>query len=214
MNKNTKLFIFDFDGTLADTVPHIINCTLKCIEKFNLKKLTKEDILRFNGAVLADVMKMLGATDDDLPKIKKYYADSFLEDMSDIYLYDGVEETLLKLKEKGYILTLASNRGRNTVEPLLKYLGIENLFEKVVCESDVENKKPNPDMVEYLLKETGHNKNEAIVIGDTKFDVLMGKTAGCKTCLVSYTKNVDDSILELNPDFIIYNFKKIIKLVL
>ena len=211
MNNNIKLLVFDFDGTLANTVPHIVNCVLKCIEKFNLKKLTKEDVQKYNGAVLADAMKHLGATDDLLPKIKQYYADIFLEDMSDISMYDGVKETLLKLKQDGYILTLASNRGRNTVEPLLKHLDIDTIFTRVICESDVENKKPSPDMVEIIMEENGCNENETLVIGDTKFDILMGKSAGCMTCLISYDETIDNSILELKPDLIINNFKDLLK---
>ncbi|MBQ9013289.1 MAG: HAD family hydrolase [Bacilli bacterium] len=211
MNNNIKLLVFDFDGTLANTVPHIVNCVLKCIEKFNLKKLTKEDVQKYNGAVLADAMKHLGATDEQLPEIKKYYADIFLEDMSDISMYDGVKETLLKLKQDGYILTLASNRGRNTVEPLLKYLDIDTIFTRVICENDVENKKPSPDMVEIIMEEKGCNKNETLVIGDTKFDILMGKSAGCITCLISYDETIDSSILELKPDLIINNFRDLLK---
>ena len=211
MNNNTKLLIFDFDGTLANTVPHIVNCVLKCIEKFNLKSLTKEDVQKYNGAVLADAMKHLGATDEQLPEIKKYYANIFLEDMSDINLYNGVRETLSKLKEDGYILTLASNRGRNTVEPLLKYLGIDTIFTRVICESDVENKKPSPDMVKTIMEEKGCNENETLVIGDTKFDILMGKSAGCMTCLISYDETIDNSILKLKPDLIINNFRNLLK---
>ena len=63
-NKNIKLLIFDFDGTLANTVPHIINCIIKCIDKFGLRKFSYEDIEKFNGAVLGNVLKELGASDD------------------------------------------------------------------------------------------------------------------------------------------------------
>ena len=210
MDDNIRLLIFDFDGTIADTMPHIINCVLKCIKKFNLKDLTEEDLQKYNGAVLANALKHLGATDQQLPLIKKYYAEVFLEDMADIHLYEGVKKTLLQLKRKGYILTMASNRGRNTVVPLLKTLGIYDMFEVIICESDVENKKPNPDMVEILMKEKKCNKDETLVIGDTSFDILMGKNANCKTCLVSYDGNIDNSILDIKPDNIIGNFNELL----
>ena len=89
-----KLLILDFDGTLADTVPHVINCIMKCIKKFNLKDLEYDDILRFNGAVLKDVLISLGAKEEQLSEIKEYYSKIFLEDLSDIKLYPRVYETL------------------------------------------------------------------------------------------------------------------------
>ncbi len=209
MNKDVKLLIFDFDGTLANTIPHIVNCILRCIEKFNLKRLSREDVLKYNGAVLADVLKGLGATDEQLPEIKKYYTDIFMEDITDIYLYDNVKSTLLKLKENGYRITLASNRGRNTIIPLLLYLGIENLFEKIICESDVLHKKPAPDMVEEILRETGCTKEEALIIGDTQFDIIMGKNAESRTCLVSYEEEVNENTLALKPDMVIHNLSEL-----
>ena len=209
MYKNIKLLIFDFDGTLANTIPHIVNCILKCIEKFNLKKLSREDVLKYNGAVLADALKGLGATEEQLPEIKKYYTDIFMEDITDIYLYDNVKSTLENLKEKGYILTLASNRGRNTMIPLLEFLEIEDLFERIICESDVERKKPEPEMVEILLKETECTPEETLVIGDTQFDIIMGKNANSKTCLISYDGNIDEKTMNLHPDKIIYNLSEL-----
>ena len=120
MSNNFKLYIFDFDGTIADTMPHIVNCVLKIIQKFNLKPLSKEDVEKYSGAVLADALKHLGATDEQLPEIKKYYADIFFDDVSDIYLYDNFLDIIKALKDNGCLLAVASNRGRNTMIPLLK----------------------------------------------------------------------------------------------
>ena len=211
MNKDTKLLIFDFDGTIANTLPHIINCILKCIDKFNLRKLTAEDIEKYNGAVLGNVIKVLGATDEQLPEIKKYYVDIFFDDVSDIYLYENVLETLKELKQRGYIITLASNRGRGTLIKLLGTLNILQLFDKIVCESDVENKKPNPDMVELVLKELKFTKDEALVLGDTNFDILMSKSAGCKSCYVCHEEKPNSKVIDLNPDYVIYNFNELLK---
>ena len=115
-----KLLILDFDGTLVDTVSHVINCIIKCIDKFNLKKLEYDDILKFNGAVLKNVLIELGAKEEQIPEIKEYYSGIFFEDLTDIKFYSNVYETLEKLK--GNIkITLATNRSRNTLNPLLKY---------------------------------------------------------------------------------------------
>ena len=81
---------------------------------------------------------------------------------------------------------------------------------KIVCESDVENKKPNADMVNVILKELNCFKEETLVLGDTKFDILMSKNADCKSCYVCHEEKPNEEVLILNPDFVIYNFNQLI----
>lgn len=209
MSNNFKLYIFDFDGTIADTMPHIVNCVLKIIQKFNLKPLSQEDVEKYSGAVLADALKHLGATDEQLPEIKKYYADIFFDDVSDIYLYDNFLDIIKALKDNGCLLAVASNRGRNTMIPLLKSLGIESCFDKIVCESDVENKKPNPDMINLILEELNISKEDTLVLGDTEFDIMMSNNANCKSCYVCHEGKAKEDVLQLKPDYVIYSFNEL-----
>ena len=78
MSNNFKLYIFDFDGTMADTMPHIVNCILRIIKKFNLKPLSQEDVEKYSGAVLADALKHLGATDEQYRILKSIMQIFFL----------------------------------------------------------------------------------------------------------------------------------------
>lgn len=204
-----KVFIIDFDGTIADTIPHIVNSIKKTIDKFNLKKLKYDDILKFNGAVLENVLLELGAQKEQLPEIKQYYRNVFSNNIEDIKAYPNVVETIKILKKQGNKIIVASNRGKESLNKLLKYLGLSNYLDLVISESDVVNKKPAPDMI-YLAKEKLNIKNEEIfIIGDTKFDIKMGKNANCKTIGISYSKQF--SIFdEQKPNFIITNFKDLL----
>ena len=212
MNKDIKLLIFDFDGTLADTLPHLINCIQKCIDKYNLRQFTKEDVHEYNGGVLGNILKLLGAKDKQVPEIKKYFASIFLDNIADIYLYDNVSQTLKDLKQKGYTLAVATNRGSETIIPLLKSLGILSEFEMIISESEVENKKPNPDMINLILNKLNYSENETLILGDTKFDILMSQNANCKSCYVCYDMKENNDILKLNPDIIIHNFKELVEI--
>ena len=203
-----KLVIFDFDGTLSDTRPHILSCGQKCIDKFHLRQPTKEEIASMGGGVFANTMMSLGATEDMIDDLKKYYKEIFLEDVSDITLYDGVLDTLTKLKESGIKLAIATNRGREILLPLLKHLGLEDVFDDLVCESDVQNKKPHPEMIELILDKLKFQKEDSLIVGDTKYDVLLGKNSNIRTCLVDYNKKGYNE--EAKPDFIVHNFKDII----
>ena len=211
--EKTKLLILDFDGTLADTLPHVFQCVNKCVDKFGLRKIKDEDIPRFSGSFLEKILLDLGASEEQLPEIKKYYISIFMEDTSDIILFDGVKDTLSCLKKDGCKLAIATNRGRNTAEPLLEYLEIADMFDKVVCESDVSNKKPHPEMIEQILNDVGCNKTEAMMVGDTKVDIMIGKNSNVKTCLVSYKDSIDEEIKQLNPEYVINSFSDLNKIV-
>lgn len=206
-----KLLIFDFDGTLADTVPHVIHCIQKCAKHFSLKEVSYEDVEKLNGSVLADAMRALGAVDSQLPEIRKYYGEIFLEDLSDVILYDGVKETLSQLKREGYTLALATNRGSNTLFPLLEFLGLKDLFTKVVCEDHVVNRKPSPDMVDLILEDLHFQKEDTLVLGDTLFDILMAQNAGCSSCYVCHSENPSEHVMAGQPDFIIYRFQELVQ---
>ena len=210
--EKVDLVVFDFDGTLANTANHIINCIRKCTKRFNLRELTDEDIERLNGSVLADSLIALGATPEMIPEIKDYYRQIFMEDLSDIVLYDGVIETLESMRQSGVKLAIASNRGRNTLITLLSGLGIIGFFDQIVCESDVHSKKPNPEMVDIIIGETGIPRDRVMVVGDTNFDVEMGVNAGCKTCLVVFPENPKVIIME-TPDYIASRFGEILKII-
>ena len=82
----TKLLILDFDGTLANTLPHVFKCVDKCIDKFGLKKYTAEDAVRYSGSYLENILKELGATEEQIPEIKEYYSNIFWK-MFQILLY-------------------------------------------------------------------------------------------------------------------------------
>lgn len=209
MIENIKLLIFDFDGTLADTNSHILKCIKKCIFRFNLKKFSDKELSLFSGATLNAALQELGATEEQLSEIKDFYTRVFFEDVSDIHLYSNVIPVLCELKRRGYALTIATNRRRQMIISLLELLGINTLFEKIVCETDVKNKKPSADMVEVILEELNFSTDETLVLGDTKYDILMGQNANCKSCYVCHSKEVDESVIGLCPDIVVHDFQEL-----
>jgi phosphoglycolate phosphatase len=149
------------------------------------------------------------ATEEQLPEIKDFYTRVFFEDVSDIHLYSNVIPVLCELKRRGYALTIATNRRRQMIISLLELLGINTFFEKIVCETDVKNKKPSADMVEVILEELNFSTDETLVLGDTKYDILMGQNANCKSCYVCHSKEVDESVIGLCPDIVVHDFQEL-----
>ena len=206
---NKKLLIFDFDGTIADTFMHIYNTFKRCIVKYDLNDISVEDFLKINGSSLIEILKFLGASVDNLEEIKIFYRKSFLDDISDIIIYDNVKDTLVKLKDMGFLLAIATNRDSNSLTYMLKEFGLFDLFDTFVGIDQVKDGKPDPGMIYLILNELGVSSYEVIMFGDTDFDVILGKNANIGTCYVCHTIDLDSKVIDCNPDYVIYNYNEI-----
>ena len=207
-----RLLILDFDGTLGDTFMHIYNTFKRCINKYNLNDISVEDFLKINGSSLIEILQILGASEDKIDEIRLFYRSIFLDDISDIILYDNVKEVLIELKNRGYLLAIATNRDSNSLSYMLKEFGMFDLFDTYVCIDQVENGKPDPEMINVILDRLNVKCENAIMIGDTNFDILLGQNAKVSTCYACHTKEEDKKVMKCNPDYVIYNFKEILDL--
>jgi len=203
----TKLVIFDFDGTIADTSEGIIQVCLASLKKMGLPPSTPEKIKASIGLPLGPFLVAgSGVPEERMEEGMKTYRELFFEIAGPyICLFDGVKEALLSISESGRQLAIATSRGRNSLTSILREQGLFGIFGEIVCADNALPPKPAPDMVKYILERTGVPADEAIVIGDTTFDLLMGKGAGCRTCGVSYGNHSAEMLATAEPDFIINN---------
>lgn len=99
------------------------------------------------------------------------------------------------------------------MEKLLETLGIATYISHICGEQDVANKKPAPDMALHILEKTSTKPMDAIVVGDTVFDIQMGKSAGCRTCAVTYGNHSEGKLITSHPDYMISDFMDLFKIV-
>ena len=87
-----------------------------------------------------------------------------------------------------------------------------DLFDTYVCIDQVENGKPDPEMINVILDRLCVSCEEAIMFGDTNFDIILGQNAGVTTCYTCHTDIEDKKVMDCNPDYVVYNFKEILDL--
>lgn len=209
-----KTIILDFDGTIADTQGVIVATMLDTFSRLGLPDVDEDEIRPTIGLPLWDMFAMLcGITDKEMiDRCVKTYRDCFMSHCEgNVILYPGVAETLTKWKQDGMTLAIATSRGRDSLIPMLRSLGILHLIDMTVTVEDVEHAKPAPDMVLKILAATGTDSADALVVGDTTFDIEMGKAAGCKTCGVTYGNHSREQLLTAEPDFVVdvFSFKEL-----
>lgn len=184
-----KLLIFDLDGTLINTVNDLNKATNFALEKhhypFRSIKQTTDDI--GNGvAELIERSVPIGTSKEEylqiLSEFKEYYKDHYFDNS---FPYEGVKDTLIKLKELGYSLAVVSNKFNEGANALVnKYF--KNIFDNIQGLEEPYKAKPSNDMVIFTMSKLGFNAKETLYIGDTNVDYETAKNSQVDIVLVSY----------------------------
>lgn len=215
--KEKKLIIFDFDGTLINSIPDLAIAANKILSNYNLPSLTIEEITPFIGNGAKPLVKRcLEAS------AKKEVSTKFLEEAFNSYileyekitcqetfLYPNVLDTLKYLSQNGYTMVICTNKPFKFVEPILDKLKIKQFFKIWIGEDSLSTKKPSPEPLLFLAKETNIDIEKCVMIGDSKNDILAAQNAKMESIGVSYGYNYNENIADYNPTIVIDGFGKL-----
>lgn len=209
--ENIRIMILDFDGTLGDTAGVIVKTMQATIKELGLPSRSDEQCAAMIGLRLIEIPPVL------FPECEldgEYYANTYRRLFHDfntdgaVELYPDVLETLVELKKRGIILTIASSRSKASLIEYVRTLGLEGVISFVLGADDVKDGKPAPEAVNRTLEKFGFLPEEALVVGDTTFDIQMGKAAGTRTCGVTYGNGSRESLAD--ADRLIDNFRELL----
>lgn len=204
-----KTIVLDFDGTLADTRAGIVKTVTATLEAMSLPPVSEDRIVPLIGLPLIETFVRAAGMSDirQARRAVEVYRDLFEDIAPDmISLFPEVKETLRELHHAGVTITVASSRGRESLLSLERRLGIDQYITLTLGEDDVERKKPAPDMVLRILELTGTSAADTLVVGDTAFDIAMGRDAGCTTCGVTYGNQSREQLLAEGADHVTDRF--------
>ena len=210
-----KLIIFDFDGTLADTRQQIVETMQQTIQTLGLASRTNEQCASMIGLPLKQAFTDLIPMSDEMgDQCVDTYRRIFNTNNAAYIIptFPNVIETLLQLSAKGYILTIASSRSRKSLLDFVHSMHLEEIFSYILGADDVTHAKPHPEPVLRTLKTFNCSPEEALVVGDMKYDIEMGLRAGTRTCGVTYGNGSLQELKEAGADFIVDDFEKILTL--
>lgn len=196
--------LFDFDGTIADTAPTIIFTFHATFEETGLADCTDDQIRATIGLPLNTSFMVLH------PEIDPKRAQELCEVYRKIYaarafkklvMYPHIEETLKRCQAQGMKLAVVSSKRTEMIVQMTQTLGIDTLFSALLGEDAVLNKKPAPDMALKALELLGGiPADEAVVIGDSAYDIEMGERAGCHTIWAAYGYGTEEAVGPKNPN--------------
>ena len=175
-----KTFLFDFDGTLVDSMPTFVSVMLRILDERNIKY--GEDIVKiitplgYRGT--AEYFRTLGVKEstDELVEIMNRYARYEYE--NNIPAKEGVEKTLLKMKARGYSLNVLTASPHIALDPCLKRLGLFELFDNVWSCDDFNTTKADPEIYKMAAARLGRAVGEVVFVDDNVNAVKTAKAAG------------------------------------
>lgn len=210
--KKYKIIIFDFDGTIADTAECIVQTTKATLRRLGLEEKTDTEIRNVIGLPLEQCFSTMFPEESKevFEKCCDVYRELFFSyQETTIKLFPDVKETLRHITDNGIKTAIATSRGSHSLDYICQMLGIGEYIGMEVTADMVTEAKPAPEMVNKILGTYGIDPKDALVVGDTIYDVEMGQRAGCDTCGVTYGNQTRQQLQEQKPTYIVDGFREI-----
>ncbi len=188
MKPEHELIIFDWDGTLMDSIAKIVRCFSAAFEDAGVRGPGDDAIRHVIGLGLGEAVAELlpqadAATRDEV--VERYRRHFLHLDQTGMELFPGVRAGLEDLAAQGYLLAIATGKARRGLERVLRDTGTAHLFCATRC-ADEAFSKPHPKMIEDILEQTGFAAGQALMVGDTTYDMQMARHAGIDGLAVTY----------------------------
>jgi pyrophosphatase PpaX len=176
-----RTVLFDFDGTLTPSLPLWVKAYQLALRHFAIQISDAELIRRCFFRDWEEVARVLGiASVDDLrQQVDRGLTEAFLE----ATLFPFALPLIRHCREHGLATALVTSSPRHVVAAVLPRVGLAGEFDSIVCADDVVRYKPHPEPLLKALAAIGHEAAEAVMVGDSRVDILAGKAAGTATAL-------------------------------
>ncbi|WP_180093251.1 MULTISPECIES: HAD-IA family hydrolase [unclassified Acinetobacter] len=198
MNSAIKLVIFDWDGTLFDSVGQIVESLKFAADQFS-QPLTDADAKSIIGLGLPEVAQRLFPTVPELHSdILQSYADYYVAHSKGDIWFEGVADMLQELRDAGLQLAVATGKSRKGLDRVLAQTQSHELFCATRAASETKS-KPDPLMLAEILAETGLRADQAIMVGDTSYDLEMALNIQMPRVGVSYGVHTVETLQCFQP---------------
>lgn len=207
-----KAVLFDLDGTLINTNRLILESFKHTFRTQLNMEMEEEKIVKFFGEPLR---KSLATVDpDNVEKLTDAFH-KFNSDNHDILAekYEGTVETIKALKERGIKVAIVTSKRRIMSERSLKLIQVYDLMDVIITPEDTDKHKPNGEPALLACERLGVSPEEALMVGDSIYDVKCGKNAGSKTCIVTYSFFSIEDLLKEKPDYVIDTLWELIDII-
>jgi len=200
MPQRFDLIVFDWDGTLVDSARNIVHALQAASADAGWEPPSDQSARGVIGLGLKEAMHALFPVIDETQTqvlIERYRAHYFTHD-HEISLFEGVREAVLELEARGFLLGVATGKGRNGLNRSLECTSLKPHFHASRCADECFS-KPHPQMLHELMDELGVTPERTLMVGDTPYDLQMAQNAGVAGLGAAYGAQPLENLLPHAP---------------
>lgn len=187
MPKRFDLIVFDWDGTLANSTQMIVDCMREASADAGLPVPEPSAAGHIIGLGLHEAIDALFGelTEAQFQQLVARYRYHYYSRDEETPLFEGVSAAIPALEKQGFMLAVATGKGRRGLDKSLERSGLAQYFHATRCVDECLS-KPNPQMLVELMQELGASPQRTLLVGDTSYDLQMARNANVASLAVSY----------------------------
>ncbi len=209
---DVRVVIFDWDGTVMDSVGKIVNSVRIAAERLTLPVPTEHAAKQIIGLSLEPAFKTLfpDSTAAERELLSEHYKDVYSNvDKTPTPLFDGAELVFSTLRQRGYQLAVATGKARRGLDRMFAETKTGHHFVTSRC-SDEAQSKPHPQMLQHILSELQLVPTQAVMIGDSRYDLMMAHSIEMPRIGVTHGVHGHAEFAPFNPYAVVDNLKALL----
>jgi phosphoglycolate phosphatase len=206
------LFIFDWDGTLMDSTGRIVGAMQAAILELGLAARRDDEVREIIGLGLPEAIEFLYGELSLAERnvLQARYAHHYVAaDQQPCEFFPSALTVLQQLKERGDLVAVATGKSRKGLRRVLDQLQMNDFFHATRC-ADETRSKPHPQMLHELLSELAAPLHDAVMIGDTEYDMAMARSVGMARIAVDFGAHAAERLVAYQPALVVNNLAQLL----
>ncbi|RUT05727.1 phosphoglycolate phosphatase [Dulcicalothrix desertica PCC 7102] len=206
----TKVIIFDFDGTIADTVDALVSVANRLAADFGYIQITSEELSILRNLTSREIIKYSGISIFKIPFLVKKVKSELKNKIPELKPITGMQEALVELRNQRHRLGIITSNSQDNVAEFLRINNLDNLFEFVYSGVTIFGKTT---IINNVLRQKQIKTQEVIYVGDETRDIEASKKANIKVVAVTWGFNSPEALAKQKPNFLINHPSELIHVV-
>ncbi|MEB3218707.1 MAG: HAD-IA family hydrolase [Nostocales cyanobacterium 94392] len=205
-----KVIIFDFDGTIADTVDALVTIANGLAVEFSYAQITSEELVILRNLTSREIFKYSGISLFKIPFLLKKVKRQLKNKIPELKPISGIQSALVELKENGNRLGIITSNSKDNVKEFLKINNMDSLFEFIHTGVTIFGKTT---IINNVLRQKQLKTQEVIYVGDETRDIEASKKANIRVISVTWGFNSEEALAKQNPDFLIHHPQELVEVI-
>ncbi|WP_433940312.1 HAD family hydrolase [Paenibacillus lautus] len=194
--------LFDFDGTLADTLPLSFKAFRAVFLKYDGQRLTDAEIVQTFGPTEEEIIANHLSNPAHIDEAIEYYYEVFEQDFQEhVQVSEAVQDLIVKLSDLRIPMVIITGKSRRCLDICLRNLKLDGHFVATITGDEVERSKPDPEGIFKAVQLLGLRTSDVVFVGDSDADIAAGKSAQVLTIGAHWFDTVQNAQFAVEPDY-------------